>query len=225
MNKFYDQPKLLQWVEAIIILFIGMFPALYIIELSFSKPYLYLLLIIHLPLGQFSLTPIATLMGIYKYYSPMLSALLPTDKEIEIHNGSSFDYLFIKRKFKAGATFRYYIIYCYLEGLLKIIENIEAGKRPETVKIVGTSYFFNQRTATKLGFSVKNASILNRINLLLNFIDLFWMYSISRGKPSIPNLLKVNKVVIDGKTLVENKNNILSTYYFLEEKIKGKKYV
>jgi hypothetical protein len=56
MNDFYKQPKILQWIEAILLLLFGFIPALAIIEIGYSHPIYYLLLIIYVPVGQFSFT-------------------------------------------------------------------------------------------------------------------------------------------------------------------------
>ncbi len=219
MNSFYNQPKILQWLESILLCAIGIFPVFCFIDKASSQPYYFFLFLIYLPVAQFSVTPISKLTGFYHYYSPMLSAFIPTDKEIELHSGTSFDYLFIMRKYPAGNKFRYVMIYYFMEGLLKIIESIERKETPVTVKIVATSYFFSQRTAAKLGFSIKDPSILDRVNLILNLPDLIWMYSLSQKRFLIPNVLKVKKLVIEGKSLCHNKNKITEIYNFLKVKV------
>lgn len=57
MNDFYKQPLFLQWLEAIILLIIGFYPAIVIIELTYNHFIYSILFLIFLPLGQFSLTP------------------------------------------------------------------------------------------------------------------------------------------------------------------------
>jgi hypothetical protein len=57
----------------------------------------------------------------------------------------------------------------------------------------------------KLGFQIEKASAFYRANLFLNFIDLFWMYSLSRGKVSIPSLWEAKKACVLGSTLVVQK--------------------
>ena len=61
MNDFYEQAKVLQWIEAISLLIIGFLPAMAIIELGYSQPLIYLLFIIYIPVGQFSSTPFLNL--------------------------------------------------------------------------------------------------------------------------------------------------------------------
>jgi hypothetical protein len=125
MNNFYKQPKILQWIEAILLLLFGFIPALAIIEIGYSHPIYYLLLIIYVPVGQFSFTPFFKLIGVYKYYSPMLLGYIANERQIDLHSGGSFDYLFVMRKCKSGIELRNRLLMYHLEGLLKLIELID----------------------------------------------------------------------------------------------------
>lgn len=129
---------------------------------------------------------------------------MPNHIQIDLLRGS-FDYLFVMRNFKIGIESRNRILIYHLEGLLNIIMQIENGSIPESVNIVGTSYFFNKRTLYKLGFKQKSPSWFYRINLLVNFIDLIWIYSISKGHFSIPKIWIVRKASIEGMELVKKK--------------------
>lgn len=212
MNKFYEQAIFLQWMEAILLLIVGFYPALLIIELSYSQPLSGLLFFIYLPIGQFALTPIFRLSGIYKYYSPMLLGYMANQLQIDLHSGGSFDYLFVMRKFKKGIELRKGLLTYHLEGLLNIISQIEEGAIPKTITIVGTSYFFNKRTINKLGFESQKPSLFYRINLFVNLIDLTWMYSLAQGKFTVPKLWKANKAQIEGGKLLEKKEMIKLLY-------------
>ncbi len=212
MNDFYKQPKLFQWIEAILLLLIGFLPALIIIEKGYSQPFFYALFLIYVPLGQFTTSPFFKLIGTYQYYSPMLLGYMANDKQIDLHSGSSFDYLFVMRKYKAGIALRNRLLIYHLEGLIHMIRLIENKSIPETVNIVGTSYFFNNRTLQKMGFEVINPSWFYRLNLFVNFIDLIWMYSLSQGKWSIPKIWNAKKASISGIKLIENKKQIEELY-------------
>jgi hypothetical protein len=218
MNDFYKQPKILQWIEAILLLLFGFLPALSIIEKGFSQPIFYLLFIIYVPIGQFAFTPLFRLIGVYKYYSPMLLGYMANDQQIDLHSGGSFDYLFVMRKYKVGLEMRNRLLMYHLEGLINIINLIENNSIPNTVNILGTSYFFSERTLNKFGFELKNPSLFYRLNLLINFIDLIWMYSLSKGKFSIPKLWNAKKASITGTKLIENKMQLQELY----DKIKTK---
>ena len=212
MNTFYKQPRIVQWIEAILLLLFGFLPALSIIEKGYSHPIFYLLFIFYVPIGQFSFTPLFKLIGVYHYYSPMLLGYMANDRQIDLHSGGSFDYLFVMRKYRAGIEIRTRLLLYHIEGLKNIIELIENKSIPETVNIVGTSYFFNDRTLSKIGFEINNPSLFYRLNLFINFIDLIWMHSLSRGKLSIPKLWDAKKASISGAKLIEGKKVIEELY-------------
>jgi hypothetical protein len=215
MNSFYNQHKLVQWLLALIILIIGFFPMIKIVEWASDEPLFYLLFFVFIPIAQFSTTPIFRLTGVYTYYSPMLLGYMANKQQIDLHSGGSFDYLFVLRKFRKGAEIRNEILKYQLEGLLRIITKIEQGEIPPTVKIVGTSYFFSERTLNKLGFEPKKPSLFYRINLCVNFIDLFWMYSLSRGKLTIPRVWKARKAYASGDDLLSARQKISELYHNL----------
>ena len=218
MNDFYKQPKLFQWIEAILLLLIGLLPALVIIEKGYSQPLFYLLFLIYIPIVQFAATPFFTLVGLYKYYSPMLLGYMANDNQIDLHSGGSFDYLFVMRKYKSGIEMRNRLLIFHLEGLIYIIRQIENKSISEKVNIVGTSYFFNNRTLYKMGFEVENPSLFYRVNLIANFIDLLWMYSLSQGKLSIPKIWNAKNAKISGAKLIESKKMIKELHETLKRK-------
>lgn len=218
MNDFYNLPKVLQWVLALLLLVSGFLPALAIIELGYSYPLAYVLFFFYIPIGQFSFTPFFTLLGVYRYYSPMLLGYTPSDTQIDLHSGGSFDYLFVMRNYNPGIEMRNRLLLFQLEGLKKIIQLIEDKVVPESVNIVGTSYFFSNRTVQRIGFELIEPSLFYRINLLGNFLDLVWMYSLAQGKWAIPKVWQAKKVQITGQKLVEHKVQLDALYEKLSSK-------
>jgi len=124
MNNFYKQPVFLQWFLAIGLLILGFLPAILLIELAYINPLYILLFFVYVPIGQFSTTPIFKLTKIYTYYSPMLLGYIVNATIIDLHSGLSFDYLFVMRKYKAGAAFRNKILEYHFQGLLTLISQI-----------------------------------------------------------------------------------------------------
>ncbi len=218
MNNFYKQPKLFQWVEAILLLVIGFLPALVIIEKGYAQPLFYLLFLIYVPIGQFAFTPFFKLIGVYKYYSPMLLGYMANDNQIDLHSGGSFDYLFVMKKYKTGIEMRNKLLIYHLEGLINLIQLIENKSISEKVNIIGTSYFFNNRTLHRMDFEIENPSLFYRLNLFVNFIDLIWMYSLSQGKLSIPKIWNAKKASISGAKLIESKKRIEELYDKMKRK-------
>jgi hypothetical protein len=106
-----------------------------------------------------------------------------------------------------------------VEGLLNLITKIENKQISESVTIVGTSYFFNDRTLAKLGFQIEKASLFYQLNLFINFIDLWWMYSLAKGKISLPALWNAKKARIQGAQLCAQKVILEGLYQHLISKI------
>ena len=144
MNDFYKQPKYLVWLESIFLLMIGLMLGITIIDKGYSHPLFYLAFIIYVPISQFLFTPIHKLTGGYTYYSPMLLGYMANDKQIDLHSGTSFDHLFVLRKYKSGTVLRNRIMMYHLEGLLRLIQLLEEKHIPASVNIIGTSYFFSK---------------------------------------------------------------------------------
>ena len=212
MNDFYQLPKTLQWIISLAFLLLGLFLAIFIIEQGSENPLIYASFILYVPISQFLYTPLFKLTGGYTYYSPMLLGYMANEQQIDLHSGTSFDYLFVFRNQRAGVSLRNKLLLYHCEGLLNIISQIENKRIPESVQIVGTSYFFNERTLQKLGFQIEKATLFYRANLFINFIDLFWMYSLSRGKLSFPALWDAKKAAIKGDKLVAQKKHLEMLY-------------
>lgn len=204
MNKFYNFPTLLQWIISLLLMIVGML--LFTTVMKVTLPYGVLLLFpVVLPLAHFALTPLLTLLGMYKYYSPLLLVYSPNRIKYDIHMGTSFDYIWVMRWSDRGLKARKKIWSYFLEGLVKIAEDIEAGKLPDTVKVEGTSYFFSVQTAQRLGFSLESPSLAYRFNLIINYVDLWWMYSFAQNRLAFPKVFDARKAVISGKDLLAQK--------------------
>ncbi len=208
MNKFYTIPLGLQWLFAVLLAFIGGMPFGLTFYFSiFKSPAFLFLLPIVFSLSFFSITPILKLIGYFSYYSPMLLATKDKNK-IELHNGTSFDYLCMMKISDFGYKAQKKMLIYYLEGLLNLISEIEKGKLSMDVNIEGASYFFSKNTVRRLGFTVVKPKIVQRIKTTVNFFDLFWMYSYAKGKIVVPNVLLINRASINGKDLLNQKNYI-----------------
>lgn len=219
MNRFFDLHITVQWMLALLMLL--MLFSIFMLWIKLLADHLVVLpLIILVPtLVQFFAAPMAKLVGIHTYLSPMLFVNNATNKKYEIHNGTPFDYLLVMSKTRMGIGFRNKMLSYFLDGLLKIVEKIEAGELPESLIVQGNSYFFNDRTASNLGFDLSETSISVRINLLVNYVDLTWMYSLSRGSLSFPKIGDVKTGEITGSRLVMNKEKLIRLNSFMNKNI------
>ena len=73
MNDFYKQPKILVWIETILLLLAGLLLALVIIQKGEAQPLFYLTIILYVPISQFLFTPFFT--GLF-FSKDALSGLL-----------------------------------------------------------------------------------------------------------------------------------------------------
>lgn len=208
MKRYYALPKIILWIVSILFAFFGGMPLGFTMMFSFKFNILFLLLYpATLSLAVFSLTPLMKISGYYIYYSPMLLGI-KSKKKLDLHNGTTFDYLLNMKLMDTGIIARYKILAYYMEGLLKIINDIEIGKINKSITIEGTSYFFSDSTAIKLGFTLRKPMFHYYFNFILNFFDLTFMYSYSKGRFTIPRIFQIKRAVITPSELCTQKENL-----------------
>lgn len=218
MNSFYRYPRILQWSVAILLLICFFILLAYWLDLLERGLLWYFVILPFAPVMQFCLTPFLTLIGLYRYLSPMLLVSAPSPQKYDLHNGTSFDYLFVMRGIAKGRPTRQQILAYYLQGLLKIVEELEQGLIPKDITISGTSYFFSESTARRLGFTIEKPSWFLKINQYFNYIDLFWMYSRAHGKWTLPNLRNVKAATIQGERLMAQKEQLERLHSYLQNR-------
>lgn len=211
-HSFYQLPVSTQWLVAIVMSLLLLTIVVFWSVLVYEYIWAYLSIVFIAPFMQFLATPLLTLAGVYKYLSPMLLAYMPTSLRYDLHNGTSFDYLFIMRNHQSGRNLRHQLLKYYLEGLLAIVDKIESGDISENVIVRGSSYFFSEGTAKKLGFDVRKANFLEQLNIAINYLDLLWMYSLAHGKITFPKLNRIKTAEIKGNTLLKHQEILQSLH-------------
>lgn len=121
------------------------------------------------------------------YYSSLFVAEKESKGVVKIHGGSLFDYVFVLDKSLNGSQRTNFILQQYVEGLLNLINDFEK-RQNTTVKIQGTSYIINHRTASKLGLKVVKTDFIQKCILVLNYMSLSISNSFAKRKLSFPNL-------------------------------------
>jgi len=139
------------------------------------------------------------------YYSPLFIAEKPKNGVIKIHGGTLFDYYFVIDNKMNGKQRTNFIIQQYLDGLLHLIEKYENNKK---IKIKGTSYIINKRTAEKIGFQIVETEILQKIILIYNYFNILISNSIAKNKLSFPNINKIKTFETDMNQLLGRKEYI-----------------
>ncbi|CDF79481.1 conserved hypothetical protein [Formosa agariphila KMM 3901] len=141
------------------------------------------------------------------YYSPLFISEKPKNGLINIHGGTLFDYYFVIDRKLNGKQRTDFIIQQYLEGLLRFIEANEASPY---LKIRGTSYIINERTAEKIGFKIVETDLLQNIILAYNYFNILLSNSIAKNKLAWPNLKNTKTFEADMSQLLERKEYIAS---------------
>jgi hypothetical protein len=92
-----------------------------------------------------------------------------------------------------------FILQKYLEGLLNLIDVCEKDGNT-VVKIKGTTYILNERTANKIGFNSIKTDIIQKIILIYNYVNVLISNSIAKRKISFP---KMNTIKTFESTIAE----------------------
>jgi hypothetical protein len=133
------------------------------------------------------------------YYSSLFVAEKEQKGIIKIHGGSLFDYVFVIDKTLSGKQRTNFILQKYLEGLLNLIDVCEKDGNT-VVKIKGTTYILNERTANKIGFNSIKTDIIQKIILIYNYVNVLISNSIAKRKISFP---KMNTIKTFESTIAE----------------------
>lgn len=204
-------------------LVIGLFAFIVILAALFISwiTEIYLLVILIFPItlsiiAPFFDTPSLKKSGRLIYYSPLFLSEKLKNGMIKIHGGTLFDYVFVIDLKTSGKRRTNFIVQQYLEGLLNLIEENES-KKTENIKVLGTSYIINERTAERIGFKVIKTDYIQKLILIYNYFNVLITYSIAKGKLSFPKLNETKTFETKLHELVERKDSIRN----LNEKLKS----
>ena len=139
------------------------------------------------------------------YYAPLFITEKPKDELIKIHGGTLFDYYFAIDKNLNGRERTSYIMYEYLNGLLAMIE---AHKDQPQLRVQGTSYIINERTAKRLGFKIGETNGIQKLILIYNYFNILLSNSIAKNKLSFPKLNNTKTFEAQISDLALHKTNI-----------------
>ncbi len=224
-HRFYNKSKSEQNKIQSVIVLSALAIKLLSIFLSW-KTGIYLIAIFTFPIvlsliASFIDTPSMKKSGRLIYYSPLFITEKPKNDIITIHGGTLFDYVFVINKKMTGKQSTDFIIQQYLEGLLSMIETYEDTKNSD-LRICGTSYIINQRTAERIGLKIVKTDYFQKMILLYNYFNIFISNSIAKNKIAFPNLNKTKTFETDLKTLIEHKVYIAQLNQKLESSIAKK---
>jgi hypothetical protein len=153
-------------------------------------------------------TPSLAKQGEIIYYSPLFLTEKEKNGVITIHGGTLFDYYYVIDRSLNGTQRTNLIIKGYLDGLLGLIEEYE-DKAPDLIKIRGTSYIINERTANKIGLKKVKTNFLQSLILSFNYFNLMSSYSLAKAKLSFPNLRNIHTFEGSLEELMKQKTYLL----------------
>jgi hypothetical protein len=163
------------------------------------------LLLLVVPAAQFALTPLWRRVGVYRYYSPMLFVVARGDRVFELHGGTAYDFVLHMHREERGFRARRRWLSDYVAGLLGLIRDVETGRIPPDARISGTSYFFSEQTALRLGFTLERPGRADRLHLLLDLLSLAAMHSYARNRLTLPRFWALRKASITAAALARQK--------------------
>lgn len=152
--------------------------------------------------------------GKVKYYSSLFLAEKPKNGSVTIHGGTLFDYYFVLEREMSGAQRTRYILHQYVSGLLALMEEYESEPQ---MKVRGTSYIVNKRTAEKIGFAVVYTDFLQRIILTFNYFNISVANSIAKKRLFFPRIRRTTTYEASIGDLLEKKQIILKLNDLLKE--------
>lgn len=141
------------------------------------------------------------------YYSTLFIAEKEKNGKIIIHGGSLFDYVFVINKNLNGTQRTKFILQKYLEGILNLMETCEKNNNT-SVKIKGTSYILNERTANKLGLKIIKTDYIQKLILTYNYVNILISNSIAKRKISFPKISNIRTFESELNELIERKEFI-----------------
>ena len=203
-HPFYALPLAIQAPIAVGLALLALWPVTFL----FRSPLAWLFAPLMASWGFFATTPFLRMVGFYRYYSPYLCVMLPTRRRLDVHLGTSFDHLLTLRPRDRGSPARRLMLRGALDGLLAIARDIEQGTLPETVIIEGTSWFFTERTARRLGFELVAPSWFGRLIPIVISLDIMLMSSFTRGRFHLPAVGRVRRARTTGARLLAQQARI-----------------
>ncbi|MDZ7693685.1 MAG: hypothetical protein U5K69_21630 [Balneolaceae bacterium] len=137
---------------------------------------------IDLPMGKKS--------GKFIYYSPLFITEKEKNNQVTVHGGTLFDYLFTISPNIKGRERTRFVLYGYISGLINFISQHE-NQDKDHLKVRGTSYIINPRTAARFGLQPVQKDFLQVLILLFNYIPITISYSFLKQELRFPKISDV----------------------------------
>ncbi|MDR9399673.1 MAG: hypothetical protein RI562_11480 [Salibacter sp.] len=151
--------------------------------------------------------PVMVEKGKLTYQSLLLLTENGQDGIIKLHGGTLLDYVYVIDSNWNAQQRKQFIIKEFLNGLINLIDE-QKEKKDLDIKIKGTSYILNERTAEKLGFEVVKKDFLQQAILIFNYFNLLVTNSIGKGRLSFPVMKQIITIEANISTLLAKEYEI-----------------
>ncbi|MDR9365305.1 MAG: hypothetical protein RI575_08205 [Balneolaceae bacterium] len=216
-HKFYQksdsEQRRVLWIFGILlflicslILVVAFLSGFYVLGFLIPIAFLVAAPFLDLPMGRKS--------GKFIYYSPLFITEPERDHKIIVHGGTLFDYLYTITPDLNGRERTKFVLYGYLLGLINLITEYEVQDE-ENLRIRGTSYIINEKTAKRFGLQPVQTDFLQYLILLFNYIPITISNSFIKRKPHFPKFSdiktyegKLSEIARHKEKLIELKNKL-----------------
>jgi hypothetical protein len=147
------------------------------------------------PLAELALAPVWRVAGVYRYHAPLLFSVR-RGPVLELHAGSSYDYLLRFRWHDRGPRARRIVLRDLLSGLLAVAAETESGSIPGDTRIIVDSHVIGERTARAFGFETAPARWSDRVHLVLDIVAISVMHGFVRGRPAVAPVWRARRFVV-----------------------------
>ncbi|MDZ7719146.1 MAG: hypothetical protein U5K72_10060 [Balneolaceae bacterium] len=192
-HQFYQKPaseqKRILWTTGTLLIFVSGI----VVVISYLTGFFLLGILIPVLLliaAPFIDLPMGRKNGKFIYYSPLFITEPEKNNKIVVHGGTLFDYLYtitpdLKRRERTK-----FVLYGYLLGLINLISEYEE-RNHDNLRIRGTSYIINKKTASRFGFKPVQKDFIQILILLFNYIPITLSYSFLKQKLQFPKISDV----------------------------------
>ena len=153
--------------------------------------------------------------GSFIYYSPFLITEPKKDGLVVFHGGTLFDYYYAIPPELKGHERTRFVLYGYVMGFTRFISEHENEKTGD-LKIKGTSYIINPRTASRFGLQPVQKDFSQVLILLFNYIPIMLSNSFLKQKLSFPILSNVQTYEGNFEQLAAQKDELLRLKHRLQ---------
>lgn len=212
-SKNEEEQKRLLWktglallVTSIAILAISYFTGFYFLVFLIPVVILIAAPFIDLPMGKKS--------GKFIYYSPLFITEEERNNRVIVHGGTLFDYVYTIKPEMQKRKRTEFVLYGYIKGLINFISEHE-NQNKDNLKIRGTSYIINRRTARRFGLQPVQKDFIQIVLLLFNYIPITLSYSFLKQKFQLPKMSDVqtyegtlSEIAAHKEELIQLKNRL-----------------